>query len=238
MGRAYEVRKAAIAKTGALKSKLYANYAKEIYTAAKNGGVDATSNANLKRLLDKAKKEQIPSDIIKRAIDKVNTGIQENYTELRYEGFGPSNATIIIDCLTDNVNRTISYIRGAFAKTKSKLGVSGSVSYMYDNLAVISFKGLNEEEVLEVLINKNIDIIDIEIEDELITLYGKPNDIHKIKEAVITFKNDIIFDTDEIMMIPKDTINLNADDLETFKKLLELLNNIEDVNNIYHNVSI
>ena len=111
MGRAYEVRKASIQKNGAIKAKLYSNFAKEIYLAAKNGGTDPDSNANLKRLMDQAKKNQVPSDIIKRAIDKVNSGVDENYTSCRYEGFGPGASTLIVDCLTDNVNRTVGFVR-------------------------------------------------------------------------------------------------------------------------------
>ena len=113
MGRAYEVRKASIQKTGAVKAKLYSMFAKEIYQAAKNGGTELESNITLKRLVEKAKKEQIPGDLIKRAIDKVNSGIDENYSSVRYEIYGPGGSTLIVDCLTDNVNRTLSYIRPA-----------------------------------------------------------------------------------------------------------------------------
>ena len=97
MGRAYEVRKASIQKTGAARGKVYSLYAKEIYQAAKNGGTEVTSNANLKRLIERAKKEQVPSDIIKRAIDKVNSGVDENYQQTTYEMFGPSGSTLVID---------------------------------------------------------------------------------------------------------------------------------------------
>jgi YebC/PmpR family DNA-binding regulatory protein len=236
MGRAYEVRKASIAKTGAAKSKLYSIYAKDIYITAKNGGIYPESNQNLKRLLEKAKNDQVPNDIIKRAIDKVNSGVQENYDTLRYEGFGPGGATIIVDCLTDNVNRTISYIRGVFSKAKAKLGNSGSVSYLYDNYCILEFTGLTEEEVLNILIDNEIDIKDIEIEDDNIVLYGDPTDIHRIKNAIINYKNDIIFTIDEIAMIPQQKVKLNNDDLIAFKKLIQLLEDIEDVQKIYYNV--
>ena len=107
MGRAYEVRKAAIQKNGAAKAKIYSNFAKEIYIAAKSGGTNLESNDKLKSLVEKAKKNQVPSDIINRAIDKVNSGVDESYQSLRYEGFGPGASTVIVDCLTDNVNRTV-----------------------------------------------------------------------------------------------------------------------------------
>ena len=121
MGRAYEVRKASIQKTGAAKAKLYSMYAREIYQVAKNGGTELDSNIALKRLVDKAKHDQVPSDIVKRAIDKVNSGVDESYENARYEIFGPAGSTLIVDCLTDNVNRTVSSIRTVLNKTKCKI---------------------------------------------------------------------------------------------------------------------
>ncbi len=228
---------AAKAKTGAAKGKLYGMYAREIYQVAKNGGVTPEGNPSLKRLIEKAKKEQVPSDIINRAIDKVNSGVDESYDSLRYEGFGPSNATILIDCLTDNVNRAVSDVRAAFSKAHCKLGVSGSVSYRYDNLCVLSFKGLTEEETLEALINGEVDA-EIEVEDDVITLYGNPQDLFKIKNAILDYKKDIVFDVDEITTLPKEKVTLTGEDLEQFKKLLSLLDNVDDVQNIYHNVEL
>ncbi|HHX16851.1 MAG TPA: YebC/PmpR family DNA-binding transcriptional regulator [Mollicutes bacterium] len=237
MGRAYEVRRASIEKTGAAKAKLYTMYSKEIYGAAKKS-TDPEANPTLKRLIEKAKKDQVPSDIIKRAIDKVNSGVDENYLSVRYEGFGPSSSTIIVDCLTDNVNRTIGMVRGAFSKAKAKLGVLGSVSHMYDNLCVISFKGLTEEQTLEALINEEVDVSDIEVEEDLIILYGNPTDLFKIKNAIIKAKEDVVFELDEITMIPHERITLTEEELEQLKKLLTLLEDIEDVHQIYHNVII
>lgn len=237
MGRAYEVRKSSILKTGAAKARIYTMYAKEIYSAAKKS-TDVDANPTLKRLIEKAKKEQVPSDIIKRAIDKVNSGVDENYASVRYEGFGPGSSTIIIDCLTDNLNRTVSYMRGVFAKVKAKLGVLGSVSYQYDNLCILSFKGLNEEEVLEILINNDIDIKDIENEDDEITIYGDPTDLYKIKTAISNAKKDVVFDVDEITMVPHERVKLSGEDLEQFNRLISLLEDIEDVSQIYHNVEM
>ena len=108
MGRAYEVRKASIQKTGAARGKIYSMYAKEIYKEEKNGGTSLEANASLKRLVERAKKEQVPSDIIKRAIDKVNSGVDESYIKNTYELFGPAGSTLIVECLTDNVNRSVS----------------------------------------------------------------------------------------------------------------------------------
>ena len=151
MGRAYEVRKASIQKTGAAKAKLYSNYAKEIYLAAKKGIPEIESNVLLKRIVDKAKKEQVPGDIIHRAIEKAKGSGGEDYETVVYEGFGPGASTLIIKTLTDNVNRTVGFVRAAFNKVHKSLGVTNSVSYNYDYLAIISIKSDQEEEVFDAL---------------------------------------------------------------------------------------
>lgn len=238
MGRAYEVRKASIQKNGAIKAKLYSMYAREIYQAAKTGGTDPESNVRLRRLMEKAKKDQVPSDIVKRAIDKVNSGAAENYDEVRYEVFGPAGSTLIVACLTDNVNRTVSGIRAVLNKCDSKMGAQGSVSYMYDNLCVVSFKGLSEEETLELLIENGIDIDDIEKDGDNIVIYGHPQDLYRIKEAITNKLGNIEFDLDEITMLPKEKITLTGEDLEEFNKLLRLLDDLEDVQHVYHNVEL
>ena len=238
MGRAYEVRKASIQKTGAAKAKLYSMYAREIYQVAKNGGTEVDSNIALKRLVEKAKHDQVPSDIIKRAIDKVNSGIDESYESARYEIFGPAGSTVIVDCLTDNVNRSVSSIRAVLNKTKSKMGAQGSVSYMYDNLSIISFKGLNEEETLEAMIEAGVDVEDIEMQEDMVVVYGAPQDLYNIKEAILGKNSSITFETDEITTLPKEKITIAGEDLEVFNKLITMLEDIEDVNHVYHNVNI
>ena len=236
MGRAYEVRKASIQKTGAAKSKLYSMYAREIYQAAKTGGIELESNASLKRLVERAKKEQVPSDIIKRAIDKVNSGADESYVEARYELFGPAGSTVIVDCLTDNVNRSVSSIRAVLNKCHVKMGAIGSVAYQYDHLCVVGFKGLSEEEALEQMIMADIDIDDVETNNGLTVIYGNPKDLFDIKNAISNVLPNVEFEMDEITMIPKDTITLTGEDLEVFKKLVTMLEDVEDVQHVYHNV--
>lgn len=238
MGRAYEVRKASIQKTGAAKAKLYSNFAKEIYLAAKQGGTSIDANASLKRLVEKAKKSQVPADIINRAIDKVNNGADESYTSCRYEGFGPGASTVIVDCLTDNVNRTVGFVRTAFTKSKGKLGVENSVSHSYENLAIVGFKGMGEEEALDACLMEDVDVKDVETDEDLTIIYGDAKDLHKIKEALKKAKNDIEFEIDEISMVPLDKISLDGEEKELFEKLLNMLDDIEDVQNIYHNVEL
>jgi len=237
MGRAYNVRKESIQKTGALKAKLYSMYAKEIYLAAKSG-TDPNTNINLKRLIEKAKKEQVPGDVIKRAIDKVTSGVGENYISVKYEIIGPSGSTLILEGLTDNTNRTLSDIRPALNKHGGKLGVANSVDYLYDHLSVVSFKYDNEEEILEILLENGIEIDDLEKESDIITVYGLPHDLYNIKETIIAKLGDIEFIIDEIVMLPKEKIILKEKDLEDFNKMLDKLNELDDIAKISHNVEI
>ncbi len=238
MGRAYEVRKASIQKTGAAKAKLYSMYAREIYQAAKNGGVELESNSALKRLVEKAKKEQVPSDIINRAIDKVNSGVDESYTETNYELFGPAGSTLIVSCLTDNVNRSVSSIRAVVNKCHVKMGSQGSVNYMYDHLCIVSFKGLDEEAVLETLIEAGIDVQDIETDNDEVVVYGVPSDLFNIKDAITRVLPNVSFDIDEISYISKEKVTLSGEDLEIFNKLISMLDEVEDVQHVYHNVKL
>ena len=238
MGRAYEVRKASIQKTGAAKAKLYSMYAREVYQAAKNGGTELEGNPTLKRLVEKAKKEQVPNDIINRAIEKVNSGADETYTLANYEIFGPSGSTAIVACLTDNVNRSVSSIRAVINKCHVKMGAQGSVSYMYDHLCIVSFKGLSEEEALDALVEAGLDISDIETENDEVIVYGAPNDLNKIKEAISAKLPNVEFDLDEITMLPKEKVILTGEDKETFERMLNMLDEVEDVQHVYHNVEL
>lgn len=238
MGRAYEVRKASIQKTGAIKAKLYSTFAKEIYLAAKKGVPEIESNINLKRLVEKAKKQQVPSDIINRAIDKAKGAGADDYTKVVYEGFGPGASTLIIDCLTDNVNRTVGFVRAAFNKVHKNLGVSNSVSYNYDYLGVTSIKSDKEEEIFEELVNAGIDLVDFENEDGLITISVHPTDHNKVKDVLEKLISEVDYEIDEVGMFPKERVTLEGEDLETFEKLLSMLEDIEDVSNIYHNVNL
>ena len=229
---------AAKAKTGAAKAKVYSSYAKEIYQVAKQGGADPNGNLSLRRLIEKAKKEQVPADIIKRAIDKVNSGVDENYTSTRYEGFAQGGATVMVDCLTDNVNRTVSNVKNAFTKSNGKMGVSGCVSHMYEHLSVVVVKDMTEDEAMEALIMAEVDAKEIETEDGNVNIYGDPSDLYKIKDAITAVKADAEFIIDEVTMLPNETTTLEGEDLEMFEKLLSMLDDVEDVQKVYHNVNL
>ena len=142
-------------------SSSYSTFAKEIYLAAKKGVPDVESNVFLKRIVDKAKRAQVPSDIINRAIDKAKGVGGEDYHEVIYEGFGPGASTLIIKTLTDNVNRTVGMVRAAFNKVHKSLGVTNSVAYNYDYLALLAFKTDKEEEIFEGLLEAHIEPIEL-----------------------------------------------------------------------------
>lgn len=237
MGRAYEVRKASIQKTGAAKGKIYTTFAKEIYLAAKKGSPNPEANITLKRLIDKAKKNQVPSDIITRALDKAKGVGQDEYHEVVYEGFGPGASTLIIKCLTDNVNRTVGMVRAAFNKVNKSLGVTNSVSYNYEHLGVISFKYDDEEKVLDLLLNAGIEVIDIESEDGYITITLNPSDMNTAKDELERDIANIDYEIDEVGMYAKDKITLEGEEKEIFDRLYNMLEDIEDVSQIYTNVS-
>lgn len=234
MGRAHEVRAASMAKTAAVKSKLYSIFAKEIYQAAK-GNPDPQTNAVLKRVIEKAKKEQVPADVINRNIDKVKKGITENYETCEYEAFGPGNCTLIIKCLTDNSNRTLSDLKTAFNKCGAKLASQGAVSYMYDHLGVVGIKGVSEEDIMNALIERDVDVSDMEADDDTILIYSEVSDLNKVKTALEDAFNDIKFEVDEISYFPKDNVDLSEEDKGKLNRLLGILDELDDVSNVYHN---
>lgn len=229
---------AAKAKTGAAKGKLYGMYAKEIYQTAKNGGVTPEGNPSLKRLIEKAKKDQVPADVIKRAIDKVSSGAGEDYETLTYEIFGPAGSTVMVKCLTDNVNRSVSDVRAVVNKCHVKMGAMGSVSYMYDNLCVVGVKGVTEDEIMEALIANDVDFVDLESNDEGIIIYGQPQDLFKIKTAISDTISNAEFTLDEISLLPKERIDLDGENLDEFNRLITMLDEVDDVQNVYHNVNL
>lgn len=238
MGRAYAVREAKIKKTGAAKGKLYTNFAKEIYLAAKNGVPEIEANSALKHLVEKAKKMQVPADIINRALDKAKGAGKDEYSEIVYEGFGPGASTLMIKTLTDNVNRTVGEVRAAFNKVHKSLGVSNSVSYNYDNLTIVSFESALEEDILMALLDAGIEPVECETVDGFLTISVKYIDGAKTKEIIENIIPNVDYEIDESGWYANDLVDLNAEDMETFDKLYNMLDEIDDVTDIYHNVNI
>ncbi|MBX3414194.1 MAG: YebC/PmpR family DNA-binding transcriptional regulator [Pirellulales bacterium] len=236
MGRIFEKRKESIFKTAAQKSKLYSKYGKQLYMAAKNGVPDPDANPALRAMVDKAKREQIPSHVIEKAIQKAAGAGGEDFQPARYEGFGPGGALVIVDCLTDNNQRTISEVRSCFSKTGSKLAANGSVAMSFDHVAVLSFKGDNEEQVLEALLNADVDVEEVECKDGYVTIFAPPSEFYKAKTALLAAFSDVELETQEITFLPQSSTTLSAEDQPLFDKFINMLNDCEDVQDIYHNV--
>jgi YebC/PmpR family DNA-binding regulatory protein len=238
MGRNFENRKQSIFKTAASKSKLYARYGKQLYMAAKNGVPDPNANPALRSIVEKAKRENVPSHVIEKAIQKASGTGGEDFQLARYEGFGPGGALVIVDCLTDNNQRTISEVRSCFTKTGAKLAAHGSVAMSFDHVAVLSFKGDNENQVLEAMFAADVAIEDVESKEGYITIFAPPAEFYKAKTALLDAFPDVELENQEITFLPQASKTLSAEDLPLFEKLLEMLNDCDDVQEIYHNVTL
>ena len=238
MGRAFEVRKVSMAKTAAQKSKVYSKYGKQLYVMAKNSGADPEANSSLRSLIEKAKRDQVPSHVIEKALEKASGAGGEDYVAARYEGFGPGSCSIIIDCLTDNHNRTITDVRNCFTKTGSKMGAPGAVAHAFDHLAVLSFKGDDAEQVLEAMLAADVDVNDVECEEGQVTVFAPAHEFSKVKQALLEAFPGTALDVEEITFVPQARTALSPDDVPMFEKFLNMLNECEDVQDIYHNASL
>ncbi|WP_031431252.1 YebC/PmpR family DNA-binding transcriptional regulator [Methylomicrobium agile] len=234
MGRAYQNRKVSMAKTAGAKTKLYSKYGREIYVRAKSGGGDPAGNLALRGLIERAKKDQVPAHVIEKAIDKARGGAGEDFAPARYEGFGPGGCMVIVDCLTDNPNRTFGDVRQCFTKTKCKIGTPGTVSHMFDHVAILALKHDDEDAVLDALLSADVDVADIENEDGKLTVFTPQGDYFKAKQALIDLLGEIDFEVDEIQFVPKGGTPIGGEDVATFEKFLDLLNDLDDVQNVYH----
>jgi YebC/PmpR family DNA-binding regulatory protein len=238
MGRAFQNRKESMAKTSDQKAKVYSKYGREIYVCAKSGGIDPNGNLTLRSLIERAKKDQVPTHVIDKAIDKAKGGGGEDFDTARYEGFGPGNTMVIIDCLSDNPNRTFGDVRTCFNKVKCKIGGQGSVSHMFDHSAIFVFAGNDEEVVLEALMMADVDVTDIELEDDKVTVFAPNTDYGKAKSALTEALGNIEFEVDEIQFVAQNTSPLEGEELEKFEHFLDLLNDLDDVQNVYHNAEL
>ena len=238
MGRSFEVRKASMAKTQGAKIKVFSRYGKEIYVCAKNGGADPEANLSLRALISKAKKDNVPGHVMDKALDKASGGGGEDYETGRYEGFGPGGASVIVDCLTDNGNRTFQDVRQCFVKTGAKIGSPGTVSHMFEHQAVFQFKGEDDEPVLEALMMADIDVSDVEAEDGVVTVFAPHTEFFKAKTALTEAFPDTEIDVEEITFVPQTYTDVTGEDAETFQKFLDLLDDCDDVQQVYHNANL
>ena len=235
MGRIFEKRKYSIFKTAAQNSKLYSKYSKQLYVAAKNGVPDPHANPILRNIIERAKRDNVPSHVIEKAIQKAAGAGGESYQTARYEGYGPGGSMVIIDCLNGYLNAMPD--ERCFTKTGSKLSASGSVTMLFDHLSVISFAGGDEEKVLEAMFAADVAVEEVESKEGTITVFAPPGEFYKAKTALLDAFPGLELDVQEITFLPKETKQLGGDELAMFEKFLGMLNDCDDVQDIYHNVS-
>ncbi|WP_298444270.1 YebC/PmpR family DNA-binding transcriptional regulator [uncultured Ferrimonas sp.] len=238
MGRSFEVRKASMAKTAGAKTKVYSKYSKEIYVVAKNGSPDPEANLALRGLIERAKKEQVPSHVIEKAIAKAAGGAGEDYEAMRYEGFGPGNTMVIVDCLTDNNKRTFTEVRQAFVKNDAKLGSPGTCAHMFDHQAIFAFAGDDEDGILEILMMDDVDVTDVEVEDGMTTVFAPHTEFFKVKTSLSNALPGVEFEMEEITFAPQTYTKVEGDDLAAFDKFINALEDCDDVQNVYHNAEL
>ncbi len=238
MGRNFENRKHAIFKTAAQKSKLYSKYGTQLYVVAKNGSPDPEANPALRMLIERAKKDQVPAHVIEKAVDKAKGVGGEDFQSARYEGFGPGGSMVIVDCLTDNNQRTISEVRSCFTKTGSKLGATGSVAVWFDHRAILSFRGDDADPVLEAMLEADVNVEEVEAKDGRVTIIAPPDEFFKAKTALLQAFPGTELEVQEITFLPQSNKAIGEEDLAMFQKFLGMLNDCDDVQEVYHNVEL
>lgn len=227
-------------KKGAIdaeRGKVFAKLAKEIYVAAKSGDADPNNNAALRMVVEKAKSENMPKSNIENAINKAKAkGNTENYDAIRYEGYGPGGIAIMIDCLTDNKNRTASFVRSSLTKRGGNLGTDGSVNYLFKRKGLLILdKKYEEDKLMEDILE--LDIEDFKSESDSYIIETTPDNFISIKEELEKLGyNEFL--TSEVTYIPDNYITLDEEVTEKALSLIETLEDLDDVQNVYHNLDI
>ena len=227
-------------KKGAIdaeRGKVFAKLAKEIYVAAKGGDPDPVNNAALRMVIEKAKAENMPKSNIQNAIDKAKQkGNGENYESVRYEGYGPQGIAIMIDCLTDNRNRTASFVRSTLTKRGGNLGTDGSVSYLFKRKGLLILdKKYDENKLMEDVLE--LDIEDFVSNDDGYEIVTDPNCFLTVKDGLEKLGyNEFVMS--EVTYIPDNYITLDEEVTDRVLSLIEALEDIDDVQAVYHNLDI
>lgn len=220
----------------AKRGKVFTKLIKEIVVAAKMGGGVIENNPSLRVVIDKALASNMKRDTIDNAIKRGAGDLEgENYEEVRYEGYGLGGTAIMVDCLTDNRNRTVADVRHAFSKHGGNLGTDGSVSYMFSKQGFISFASGDEDAIIEVAIESGADDV-ITNNDGSIDVMTAPDDFFTIKDALVA--NNLNPEHSQITMEPTNRIELNLEDAEKFIKLIDRLEDLDDTQEVYHNADI
>ncbi len=228
--------KARKGKSDAERSKIFTKIGREIMVAVKEGGANVESNSKLKMAIAKARQYNMPNDRINSVIKKNSEVDMSNFVEQTYEGYGIGGVAVIVKCLTDNNNRTSSDIKYAFDKYGGSLGTSGCVSYMFDNKGVVVLEKnekFDSDSAMEMAIN--LDAMDCE-DDEVFTVYTEPN-ANAVNNMVQEFENaGYTILSSGVEMIPSNYAQLNEKQLESFNKMLEKLDDNDDVVDVIHNL--
>lgn len=219
------------------RGKVFQKLAKEIYVAAKGTNGDPDTNPSLRAVIEKCRSQNMPKDNIQKAIDKA-VGAQggEDFESIRYEGYGPNGIAFMVDCLTDNRNRTASLVRSTFTKRGGNLGTDGSVSYMFNRRGIIVIsKTIDEDEIMMTVLDAGAD--DLITNDDTYEIYTTPDNFIGVKEAVEKL-GITEFLTSEITYIADNEITLDDEEAkEKVYKLVEALEDIDDVQDVYHNLA-
>lgn len=238
MGRAFEYRKATKLKRWGHMAKTFTRLGKQIAIAVKAGGPEPENNPSLRSVIATCKRENMPKDNIERAIKNAMGKDQSDYKEVTYEGYGPHGIAIFVDTLTDNTTRTVGDVRSVFNKFSGTLGTTGSLAYLFDHKCVFTFKkkdGLDMDELILELIDFNVeDEYDEDEEENTITIYGDPKSyaqIHKFLEE--QGFEDI---GGEFTYIPNDLKDVDDEARATIDKMVERLEDFDDVQNVYTNM--
>lgn len=242
MGRAFEYRKATKLKRWGHMAKTFTRLGKQIAIAVKAGGPDAETNPTLRSIIAVCKRENMPKDNIERAIKNAMGKDQSDYKEVTYEGYGPHGIAVFVDTLTDNTTRTVADVRSVFNKFSGNLGTTGSLSFLFDHKCVFTFKkpeGLDMDELILELIDYNVDDefdeeYDEEKDEDTITIYGDPKSYAMIQK----FLEDKGFESvgGEFTYIPNDLKEVTDEQRETIEKMVEKLEEFDDVQTVYTNM--
>ncbi len=221
-------------KTDAQKAKIFTKIGREMAVAVKEGGPDPASNSKLRDCIAKAKANNVPNDNIKRTIEKATGGDGANYETIVYEGYGPSGVAVIVETLTDNRNRTASDVRHAFDKFGGNLGATGCVSWQFDDKGVILIEKTDEDEDEMMLACLDAGADDVETDGDAIEVYTAPEAMGEVREALEAQGRKIL--SAEKDKIPQTYITLSDEDaLKNMQKMLDMLEDNDDVQNVWHN---
>ncbi|HUG79065.1 MAG TPA: YebC/PmpR family DNA-binding transcriptional regulator [Burkholderiales bacterium] len=219
-------------RSDAKRGKIFTRLIKEISVAARLGGGDPTGNPRLRLAIDKAREQNLPNDNIQRAVNRGGGGLEgAAYEEIRYEGYGPGGAAILLDCLTDNRTRTVAEVRHAFTKNGGNLGSDGSVSYLFKHVGQFVFApGTSEDRVMEAALDAGAEDV-VKNDDGSVELLCAPSDFHSVKAALQ--KAGLKAELAEITMKPLTENQLAGDEAARMQRLLDALENLDDVQDVY-----